>query len=110
MAGSSISLTRQIRSVHEVSRPPTQVQFFAVLEGKLNPGQPDQQDVESLEEEDEEEEPEGPLIVLAVRLVDVVHLVEVGDPLGQTMNLHLRCKQNQNQTAAETCGRETTSL
>lgn len=60
-----------------------------------------------MEEEDEEEEPEGSVVALAVRLKDKVHLVEVGDPAGEMMELHLRRKQNHHQAAAQTCRRTT---
>lgn len=56
-----------------------------------------------MEEEDEEEEPEGSVVALPVRLKDEIHFIEVGDPLGEMMKLHLRRKQNHHQTAAQTC-------
>lgn len=57
-----------------------------------------------MDNEDEEEEPEATVVVLAVRLKDEIHLVEVGNPVGQMMEPYLGCKQNQDQTAAQTCG------
>lgn len=56
-----------------------------------------------MEEEDEQEEPEGSVVVLQVRLEDEVELVEVGDPLGEMVELHLGGKQDHHQEAAQTC-------
>ena len=89
-------------SVHEVGSPPAQVRLFAVLKRKLDSSQSDEQKVESVEEKDEEEEPEAAVVTLAVRHKHKVHLVEVGDPMGQVMKLHLRRKQDHHQTAART--------
>lgn len=99
-----------VSSVHEVGCPPTQVRLFGFPEGKLDSCQSDQHHVESVNEEDEEEEPEASVVALAVRLEDEVHLVEVGDPIGQMKKVHLRRKQNQDQTAAQTCRTNTTPL
>lgn len=60
-----------------------------------------------MDEEDEEEEPEAAAVALAVRLEDEAHLAEVGDAVGQMMELHLCCKQNQDQAAAQTCRSDT---
>lgn len=99
-----ISLTTlQVSSVHEVGRPPAQVRLFGFLEGKLDSRQTDQEDVEAMEEEDEEEEPKGSVVALAVHLKDEIHLIEVGNPIGQMMKFHFGRKQDHHQTAAETC-------
>lgn len=90
-------------SVHEVGRPAALVRLFAFPEGELDAGQSDHQDVETLEEKDEEEEPEAVVVALAVRLEDEGHLVEVGDPIGQMMQLHLGGEQDHHQAAAQTC-------
>lgn len=103
-------LEAPVSLVHEISCPPAQVHLFGLLEGKLDSCQTDQQNVEYMDNEDEEEEPEAAVVVLAVRLKDEIHLVEVGNPVGQMMELHLRRKQNHDQTAAQTCGTNTALL
>lgn len=60
-----------------------------------------------MDEKDEEEEPEAAVVALAVRLEDEAHLAKVGDAVGQMMELHLCCKQNQDQAAAQTCRSDT---
>lgn len=97
-------------SVHEVGGASAQLRLFGLLEGKLEASQSDQQHVEPVDEEDEEEEPEAAVVALAVRLEDEVHLAEVGDAVRQMMELHLCCKQNQDQTAAQTCRSDTDML
>lgn len=92
----------RISSVHEVSCPPTWVYLFRFLEGKLDSCQPDQPHVESVDEENEEEEPEALIILFSVSFEFEIDLVEVGDAVGQMMELHLSCEQNQDQTAADT--------
>lgn len=90
-------------SVHEVCCPPTQVHLLRFLEGKPDSRQPDQHHVEPVDEEDEEEEPEASVVLFAVGLEGEAELAEVGDPIRQMVELHLGRKQNQNQTAAQTC-------
>lgn len=89
-------------SVHEVSCPHTWAYLFRFLEGKLDSRQPDQPHVESVDEENEEEEPETLIILFTVSLEFEIDLAEVGDPVGQMMELYLSCEQNQDQTAADT--------
>lgn len=86
-------------SVHEVGCTPTQLGLLSFLERKLNSGQSDQEKVESVKDEDEKEEPEGAVVALRVRLEDEGHLVEVGDPLGQMVQLDLCGEQDHHQAA-----------
>ena len=92
-----------VSSVHEVSRPTTQVRLFGFLERKLDSRQSDQQDVESMEEEDEEEEPEGSVVALTVRLKGKADLIKIGNSIGQMAELHFRRKEDHHQTTAQTC-------
>lgn len=56
-----------------------------------------------MDEEGEEDEPEGVVKLLCERLVHKRALVEVGDVVGQPVELHLGGKQNHHQAAAEAC-------
>ena len=56
-----------------------------------------------MQEEGEEDYPEGVVVPLRVRLVDEVDFVEVGDLVGQVIDLHLGREQGHHQAAAEAC-------
>lgn len=88
-------------SVHEVCGPPAGGRLLAPPERELDSSQSDEREVESVQEEDEEEEPEAEVIALSVGLEDEVHLVEVGNPMREMMDVDLRCKENHHQTTAQ---------
>lgn len=68
----------------------------------MGAGQSDQQQVECVQVEDEDKEPEAAVIAFSVQLEDEGRLIHVGHALRQAVELHLGCKQDQDQAAAQT--------
>lgn len=68
----------------------------------MDPRQADEQNVKAVREEGEKDEPEGPVVQFALHLVGKAALVEVGDGLGEVVELDLGGKEDEDQTAAET--------